>query len=309
MLCMSPMNPKFPDRARKFPGLVSGPTIDWFLAVARGGAGQRVHGFIADFPHRLLRRGQVVPRDAHGRGPQDGDGRLRGVLPQACAGRSTKRPSRYLSFIAAYKAMYTTKLDGAQGEGAQRHARAGEAHPGRRGRRGHEAGARGRAGQARGGDGEHEQDARGARGQFGRGQGGGRAGRWHQGQVRGRRGADRLREGELLQRPGEGPAVCRRGQRRHQFHQAGPHRRDQGRSFRCFSLRIITCPSFLTESLRRRRFSRRRNSRTRATSSSSYSTACSSCSSYRCPGSSRAKSRWPRRRSAGSTRASSRLSR
>ena len=31
MLCMSPLNPKFPERARRFPGLVSGPTIDWFL--------------------------------------------------------------------------------------------------------------------------------------------------------------------------------------------------------------------------------------------------------------------------------------
>jgi len=32
ILCMSPMNPKFAIRARKFPGLVSSPTIDWFLA-------------------------------------------------------------------------------------------------------------------------------------------------------------------------------------------------------------------------------------------------------------------------------------
>ena len=31
MICMSPMNPKFPVRARKFPGVFSCPTIDWFL--------------------------------------------------------------------------------------------------------------------------------------------------------------------------------------------------------------------------------------------------------------------------------------
>ncbi|RYG67614.1 hypothetical protein EON64_07065, partial [archaeon] len=31
MICMSPMNPKFPVRARKFPGIISCPTIDWFL--------------------------------------------------------------------------------------------------------------------------------------------------------------------------------------------------------------------------------------------------------------------------------------
>ena len=28
---MSPVNPKVPERARKFPGLISGTTIDWFL--------------------------------------------------------------------------------------------------------------------------------------------------------------------------------------------------------------------------------------------------------------------------------------
>ena len=30
-LCMSPVNPRFPERARCFPGLVSGTTCDWFL--------------------------------------------------------------------------------------------------------------------------------------------------------------------------------------------------------------------------------------------------------------------------------------
>jgi dynein heavy chain, axonemal len=31
ILCMSPVNAKFPERARKFPGLINGCTIDWYL--------------------------------------------------------------------------------------------------------------------------------------------------------------------------------------------------------------------------------------------------------------------------------------
>ena len=30
-MCMSPLNSMFPVRARKFPGVISAPTIDWFL--------------------------------------------------------------------------------------------------------------------------------------------------------------------------------------------------------------------------------------------------------------------------------------
>lgn len=31
ILCMSPVSSKFPERSRKFPGLINGCSIDWFL--------------------------------------------------------------------------------------------------------------------------------------------------------------------------------------------------------------------------------------------------------------------------------------
>ena len=110
ILCMSPMNPKFPVRARKFPGLVSSPTIDWFLAWPEEALVSVSHGFIKDFPldcsdevkASLVTHMGVVHR----------------MVTDVCAEyfHSMRRqvyqtPKSYLSFIAAYKAMYREKLE------------------------------------------------------------------------------------------------------------------------------------------------------------------------------------------------------
>jgi len=49
MLCMSPLNPKFPVRTRKFPGLVSSPTVDWFLGWPEEALISVSKGFIQNF--------------------------------------------------------------------------------------------------------------------------------------------------------------------------------------------------------------------------------------------------------------------
>lgn len=49
VLCMSPVNPKFPERARKFPGLINGCTIDWFLPWPEEALVSVARGFITDF--------------------------------------------------------------------------------------------------------------------------------------------------------------------------------------------------------------------------------------------------------------------
>jgi len=110
ILCMSPMNPKFPVRARKFPGLVSSPTIDWFLAWPEEALVSVSHGFIKDFPldcsdevkSSLVTHMGVVHK----------------MVTDVCAEyfHSMRRqvyqtPKSYLSFIAAYKAMYREKLE------------------------------------------------------------------------------------------------------------------------------------------------------------------------------------------------------
>ncbi|GMH89960.1 hypothetical protein TrVE_jg7050 [Triparma verrucosa] len=109
MLCMSPMNPKFPIRARKFPGLVSSPTIDWFLAWPKEALVSVAKGFIQDYPLECtpeVKQKVMVHM-----------GMVHSMVVDVCDEyfKSMRRsvyqtPKSYLSFIAAYKDMYGRKL-------------------------------------------------------------------------------------------------------------------------------------------------------------------------------------------------------
>jgi dynein heavy chain, axonemal len=110
VLCMSPVNPKFPERARKFPGLISATTIDWFLswpdealmAVARGS----LEGFSieADEPHvkdALMAHVGAVHRTVVDTCEDYWEAMRRKVY---------QTPKSYLSFINNYKTTYSKKL-------------------------------------------------------------------------------------------------------------------------------------------------------------------------------------------------------
>jgi dynein heavy chain len=110
VLCMSPMNPKFPIRARKFPGLVSSPTIVWFLPWPEEALVSVSHGFIKDFP---LDCSEEVKTSLISH-----MGMVHKMVTDVCDEyfNSMRRqvyqtPKSYLSFIAAYKAMYREKLE------------------------------------------------------------------------------------------------------------------------------------------------------------------------------------------------------
>ncbi|CAM9612971.1 unnamed protein product, partial [Ectocarpus sp. 12 AP-2014] len=110
ILCMSPLNPKFPVRARKFPGLISGPTIDWFLPWPEEALVAVSHGLVAEFPmdcpadvkSLLMTHMGVVHR----------------MVTEVCDEYFTKMrrqvyqtPKSYLSFLQLYKAMYKEKIN------------------------------------------------------------------------------------------------------------------------------------------------------------------------------------------------------
>lgn len=109
ILCMSPLNPKFPVRARKFPGLVSSPTVDWFLGWPEDALVSVSKGCIKDFELDCT--------------PETKDnlithmGMVHKMVVDVCDEYHSmmrrqiyQTPKSYLSFIAAYKTMYTSKL-------------------------------------------------------------------------------------------------------------------------------------------------------------------------------------------------------
>jgi len=110
VLCMSPQNPMFPVRARKFPGLISGPTIDWFLSWPADALVSVSRGFIKDFT--------VECDDATKEGLMAHMGSVHKMVNDVCEEYFTQyrravfqTPKSYLSFIAAYKDMYSKKLE------------------------------------------------------------------------------------------------------------------------------------------------------------------------------------------------------
>ena len=109
VLCMSPVSALFPIRARKFPGLISCCTIDWFLPWPEEALVNVSQGFIKDFPV------ECTPEEKESLMVHMGA--VHNMATQACADyfKSMRRnvyqtPKSFLSFIADFKGMYSKKL-------------------------------------------------------------------------------------------------------------------------------------------------------------------------------------------------------
>ncbi|RLN87140.1 hypothetical protein BBJ28_00011147, partial [Nothophytophthora sp. Chile5] len=110
VLCMSPLSAKFADRARKFPGLISGPTIDWFLPWPEDALIAVSKGFIHDYPMEC----DATTKQAL----MTHMGMVHRIVTDLCEEyfqkmrrRVYQTPKSYLSFIESYKKMYGVKLD------------------------------------------------------------------------------------------------------------------------------------------------------------------------------------------------------
>lgn len=109
MICMSPMNPKFPVRARKFPGIISCPTIDWFLPWPSDALVALSKAFIQNFNVECTPEVKV--------GLMTHMGMVHSMVTEVCEEYFTKMrrrvfqtPKSYLSFIQNFTGLYSVKL-------------------------------------------------------------------------------------------------------------------------------------------------------------------------------------------------------
>lgn len=109
MICMSPMNPKFPLRARKFPGIISCPSIDWFLPWPADALVALSRAFIQNF------HVECTPEVKEGL--MTHMGMVHSMVTEVCdeyflkmRRRVFQTPKSYLSFIQNFTGLYTVKL-------------------------------------------------------------------------------------------------------------------------------------------------------------------------------------------------------
>ena len=112
VLCFSPANEKFAERARRFPGLINGVTIDWFLRWPEEALENVSRKFILQDPSF-----EQEGKDSEREGVVKHIANVHNIVVEACEEYFQKyrkhvyvTPKSYLSFIAAYKKLYSEKL-------------------------------------------------------------------------------------------------------------------------------------------------------------------------------------------------------
>ena len=109
VLCMSPVDPRFRERARKFPGLISGCTIDWFLEWPEEALVAVSRGFLSEFPldTDAATKEAVI---AHMGFVHTSVNTVCDEYVASSKRRVYQTPKSYLSFIRNFKHLYSEKI-------------------------------------------------------------------------------------------------------------------------------------------------------------------------------------------------------
>lgn len=114
VLCFSPVNVKFSERARKFPGLVNGTTINWFLPWPEEALISVSRGILSDFKLDIQ---EVEESDRIKEQLMVHMGIVHKIISSTCTEyfnemrrRIYQTPKSYLSFIYNYRSLYAEKL-------------------------------------------------------------------------------------------------------------------------------------------------------------------------------------------------------
>ena len=110
VLCMSPANPLFPVRAQRFPGIINGVTIDWFLAWPQAALVEVSSTFLDDFKIECTEEVKNAVK-IHMGTVHHMTNEVCGEYWNAMRRKVSQTPKSYLSFIQNYKTLYTEKLD------------------------------------------------------------------------------------------------------------------------------------------------------------------------------------------------------
>lgn len=109
VLCMSPVNAKFPERARKFPALISGTSIDWFLPWPAEA--------LISVSTNILQGFKMDATPEVQQSLMNHMGMVHNMVVEVCQEYFSQMrrhvyqtPKSYLSFIENYKELYSVKL-------------------------------------------------------------------------------------------------------------------------------------------------------------------------------------------------------